>query len=174
MQQTNEWASDVLGGLWSGTGRWYDDKQWKGRGKWTGGLLNGNWDGIGKWEAENNQMGNWTGKGELFSSVTFPKYVPIVLILSLFIIAVLGLIIAVFSMQFAKEIIGLIVILFLIIILMSLQKTNKGKWQATGTWEDIGDFRILKIQGEWKLGYYRGVLNGEMKDSKKPETSPLQ
>ena len=168
MQQTNEWASHVLGGLWSGTGRWDDDKQWRGQGRWKGGLLSGNWSGIGEWKAENNQIGNWTGNGELFSSVTFPKYVPIVLILFLFIVAALGLIIAVFRMQFAKEIMGLIVILSLIIILMSLQKTNKGKWEATGTWEDIGDFRILKIHGKWALGYHKGVLNGEMKDSKKP------
>jgi hypothetical protein len=171
MQQSNEWASRVMSGLWKGAGRWEDDEQWKGQGTWDGGLLSGNWDGIGKYESEDNKVGHWTGKGDLICNMSFQNYTPIVLILLFLAVAAIGLIVAIFMMKFIKEI-GLITILFLTIILIALRKTNKGKWQATGTWEDVGDFRILKLQGTWKLGYHKGIFKGEMKD-RNPSSLPF-
>jgi hypothetical protein len=170
IQQSNEWASRVMSGLWEGTGRWEDDEQWKGHGTWKGGLLCGNWNGNGKWESEDNQMGHWTGKGDLICNMSFENYIPIVLILLFSAVAAIGLIITILINQFAKEI-GFITILFLIIILIALRKTNKGKWQAIGTWEEVGDFRILKLQGTWRLGYHKGIFKGEMND-RKPGSLP--
>jgi hypothetical protein len=176
MHQSNEWASRVMSGLWKGTGRWEDDEQWKGHGTWNGGLLSGNWNGIGKWESEDNKMGHWTGKGDLICNMSFQNYTPIALILLSLSFVTIGLIISIFiinfifMMKFIKEI-GIITILFLAIILIALRKTNKGKWEATGTWEDVGDFRISKIQGTWKLGYHKGNFFREMKD-RKPHSHP--
>jgi hypothetical protein len=171
MQQSNEWASRVMSGLWEGNGRWEDDEQWKGQGKWNGGLLSGNWDGIGKYESEDNKMGHWTGKGDLICNMSFQNHSPIILILLFSSVVTIGLIIAVYILNFIKEI-GIITVLFLAIILIAMRKTSKGKWEATGTWEDVGDFRILKLQGTWKLGNHKGNFLGEMKD-RKPGLPPL-
>jgi hypothetical protein len=171
MQQSNEWATRVMSGLWKGTGRWEDDEQWKGHGTWNGGLLCGNWEGIGKYESKDNKIGHWTGKGDLICNMSFQNYTPIVLILIFLVVATIDLIMVIFMMKFIKEI-GIITVLFLTILLIALRETNKGKWAATGTWKDVGDFRILKLQGTWKLGFHKGNFFGEIKD-RKPGSNPL-
>jgi hypothetical protein len=164
--QNNEWISREMSGLWTGTGRWEDDQQWKGSGKWGGGLLYGNWNGCGKWELKDDQTGYWTGKGDLICNASFQYHVPFTLIIISFIsILATVSIVAIYAVQFIREI-GLIAMVLLITILTVLRKTNKGKWQAKGTWQDIGDFRILKLQGTWKLLHHKGVFSGEINDLK--------
>ena len=166
-EQNNEWMSRGISGLWTGNGRWEENQKWKGHGTWDGGLLYGNWDGSGKWESKDDQTGYWTGKGDLLCNASFQCHIPyILLIISLISILATVLIALIYAEQFVEEI-GIIAIVFLItILIIALQKTNKGKWQAKGTWQDIGDFRILKLQGTWKLSHHKGVFRGEIKDHK--------
>jgi hypothetical protein len=52
----------------------------------------------------------------------------------------------------------------LIGVLIARRRTHKGELILEGKWEDVGEFRILNINGSWKLGYHEGKWIGEMKD----------
>jgi len=168
MQQNNEWVSHVMRGIWYGKGEWKDDEQWTGQGTWEGGFLSGNWDGVGSWSQEDGR-GNWTGKGNLISNISFRKSVPIIVLPLFVILAIFGNVAFIKFPRLGEKIFlifGLIVIILLMVTLLGLRTTKNGKWSATGTWEDKGEYRILDLTGKWKLGHHEGVFKGKMKDHK--------
>jgi len=62
--------------------------------------------------------------------------------------------------------IGLIIFTMTLIVYWFTRSTTEGQWSATGTWEDVGEFRILNLDGKIRLGQHDAVLRGKMKDSK--------
>jgi hypothetical protein len=62
-----------------------------------------------------------------------------------------------------------IFLLFMILTILAVWYTRqrgKGKLWLQGTWQDVGDFRILDLSGNWKLAYFSGTLEGKLKDPK--------
>jgi hypothetical protein len=155
-------------GRWDGTGSWHlDDKTWIGHGTWQGELLRGNWDGKGTWTATGNDYGDWQCKGEIESNVSFSPYMGIMVFIAGASITAAFSLISYFVAQFGDIVsigIGLIIFTLTLILFWYTRSTTEGHWYATGTWEDVGDFRILTLNGKIKLGYHDAVLNGKMKD----------
>jgi hypothetical protein len=172
IQQGRVWQSLTIIGEWEGTGRWNEDKQWKGLGTWQGGLLSGTWDGKGKWEPIGDGKGTWKGNGDLISNMSFRKYAKLIFVMKgLVAFATIGLVSVVAGGFISNwSVIGggavSISLLFLVSIIMGRRETAKGGWWGDGTWEDVGDFRILDISGTCRLGYHTGIIRGKMKDLK--------
>ena len=172
MQQGRVWQSLAMIGEWDGTGRWNEDIQWKGLGTWRGGLLSGKWDGKGKWEPIGDGKGIWKGNGDLISNMSFRKYAASIFIMKgLVAVATIGLVSVVAGRLISNwSVIGggavAISLLFLVSIIMGRWETAKGEWWAEGTWEDVGESRILDINGTCRLGYHTGIIRGKMKDPK--------
>jgi hypothetical protein len=168
--QARVWQSIAMIGEWDGTGRWIEDKKWKGLGTWNGGLLSGRWNGNGNWESTADGKGKWNGNGDLISNMSFRKYGKLIFILKgLVAIAAAGLVSVVAVGLISNwSVIGegavAISLLFLVSIMMGRRETAKGDWWAEGTWEDVGEFRVLDIHGTCRLGYHTAIISGKMKD----------
>ncbi len=176
IRQSRVWSGKAMKGTWEGEGRWHlGDKTWKGLGTWQGGLLSGTWSGKGNCEGDGK--GNWKGSGDLICSMTFKKYGALTLAMKgLVAVAVIGLVLVAAIGLISNRVIvdhfviggWFVVILLLILasIIIGRQETANGKWWGEGTWEDVGEFRILDMISKWKLGDHEGTLRGKMKDRK--------
>jgi len=173
--RTRQWFGSLMKGRWDGKGSWHlDDGTWIGRGTWEGGQLFGNWDGKGTWASTGktplgNNYGDWQCDGKIESSVSFPPYVGIMVFITGASVTAAFSMISYFVAQFRDIIsisIGLIIFTITLILYWYTRSSNEGVWSATGTWEDIGEFRILDLNGKIKLGHHDAVIQGKMKDPK--------
>lgn len=167
--ESARWSGSIMSGEWKGTGSWEENGTWSGQGKWLGGaLLNGTWDGKGDWKSSDESGGNWNGSGKLKSNIPIGNLTILLAVIGLIaniVAAALGLIVS--AGGWITTIISIMAISALLYMSGSvLGKTTKGKWKAKGSWRDAGEFRILDISGDWKLGSLEGILSGEMKDLK--------
>jgi hypothetical protein len=159
-------------GIWGGTGSWHlDDKIWIGHGTWggEGGHLNGNWEGKGSWTSTGIDYGDWQGKGTLSSNVSFSPYIGIMVFITGASITAVCSMISYFVAQYGdivSIVIGLIIFTLTLIAYWFTKSTTGGEWSATGTWKDVGEFRILDLDGKLKLGQHDAFLRGKMKDPK--------
>jgi hypothetical protein len=175
--KTREWIGSLMKGRWDGKGSWHlDDGTWVGRGTWKGegGQLFGNWEGKGAWKPTGktvlgNDYGDWQCDGIIESTVSFSPYMGIMVFVTGASVTAAFSMISYFVAQFGDIIsisIGLIIFTFTLILFWFTRSSNEGVWSATGTWEDIGEYRILDLNGKIKLGYHDAVLRGKMKDPK--------
>jgi len=169
--KSGDWKAGTMGGEWKGIGTWYEDGKWKGQGRWQGGGLSGIWKGNGKWKSVTKNSGEWEGKGELTSNMSLPSPEGMLLITAIGVLAnilnvILGLVIN--SLGWSTLIISIVALGALLLVAGSYlnNSTCKGSWKATGTWYDKGEFRILILEGPWKLGAIEGTLSGDMEDTK--------
>jgi hypothetical protein len=168
--QSRIWSGKAMSGRWDGIGKWYlEDKRWIGIGSWAGGLLLGKWNAEGKWEVTGNGKGTMKGEGQLEANIEFLRYFAhLVIIISITIITLISLL-GHFMANFEAItiiIIALFIIALTIIVYWYTLVSSRGKLWLNGTWEDIGEFRILDITGQWRIGYHTGTWNGKMKDLK--------
>ena len=167
-KECGKWDGDLMGGKWEGSGNWsLADKTWAGGGTWEGEpkILWGYWNGSGTWK----DSGNWQAKGELFSNVKFPPGMEAMVFITAASVTAVFSMLSYFVAQFGDIIsvgIGLVTFTIALGVYWFTKSTTDGKWEATGTWEDIGDFRILKLHGKLKLGPHNCTLDGVMKDTK--------
>jgi hypothetical protein len=167
MKVCGEWHGDVMEGTWGGDGLWsLADKTWTGGGHWKAeSILYGTWNGNGAWK----DSGEWQAKGDLFSNIKFPPGVEAMIYITSASITAAFSLLSYFVAKFGDVIsisIGLVIFAITLIIYWKTQTTTKGQWDAKGKWEDIGDFRILKLDGNLKLGTNKCILSGIMKDTK--------
>jgi hypothetical protein len=164
------WKGKAMNGPWDGEGRWrLEDKTWTGSGPWNGGLIFGTWNVKGKWESTSDGIGDWKGDGELNCNVEFMKHIEHFVI-------IMGIILSILTsaLSYLLSNHGLNVAIVTALLMMGLtvvavwitRSTTKGRLWLSGTWKDVGDFRILDISGTWRLGYHTGIIEGKMKDPK--------
>ena len=170
IRQSRVWSGKAMKGTWDGEGRWHlEDKTWTGSGPWEGGLLSGVWTIKGKWESEGEGKGDWKGDGELNCNMKFMKHLGNYVIIIIFILTVL---ISALSYFIGKVGDITTIVIFLLMLALAIlavwytRQTGKGKLWLQGTWEDVGEFRILTLSGPWKLAYHTGTLKGKLKDRK--------
>lgn len=169
IRQSRVWAGKAMAGRWDGNGRWHlEDKTWNGNGTWEGGLLHGTWNIKGKWESISNDRGDWNGRGDLVCNMAFLRHIENYIIVLALILN--GLVFALGYFHIGNwlntAIISLIIMVLAILSIWITRSTNKGKLWLGGTWEDIGEYRILYIKGRWRLGYHEGTISGKLKDPK--------
>ena len=170
IRQSRVWSGKALNGTWDGKGRWHlEGKTWTGNGPWEGGMLKGVWNVKGKWDSAGDGIGDWNGEGELNCDTKFMENIEQkVVLVGIFI----GIVIAALSYFIGKvgdnATIGIILLMVVLTILVvwKTQQLGKGKLRLQGTWEDVGEFRILDLSGNWKLAYHTGILKGKLKDPK--------
>jgi hypothetical protein len=170
IRQSRVWSGEMMKGTWDGTGRWHlEDKTWTGNGPWKGGLLLGAWNIKGKWDSEGEGIGNWKGDGELNCNMEFMNHLGNYVIIVIFILTVLISALIYFIGKvgdIATIVIFLLMVVLTILAVWYTRQTGKGKLWLQGTWQDVGDFRILDLSGTWRLGYHTGTLSGKLKDPK--------
>ena len=170
IRKSRVWSGKAMNGTWDGEGRWHlEDKTWTGSGPWEGGMLNGVWKVKGKWEPVGDGIGDWSGEGELSCNMEFmEKMEQYVILLGSFITIVVSALGYFIGKVGDAVTIGLflLMVLFTILAVWYTRQTGKGKLWLQGTWEDIGEFRILTLSGSWRLGYHTGTLIGKLKDRK--------
>ena len=168
-EERAEWHGSIMKGEWNGTGIWSKDGKWRGKGEWLGGMLHGTWVGEGDWKLLDESSGNWNGSGELKSNVAIGNAIILIAVIGLIAnigSAALGLIVT--KIGWITVIISTVAICALLYMSGSvLGQTTKGNWKGEGIWRDDGEFRILDMNGEWKLGSLKGTLSGKMKDKHK-------
>lgn len=169
---TRIWTGKAMKGVWDGKGRWrLDDKTWNGSGPWAdvGGMLHGTWNVRGKWGSTGDGVGDWKGEGELNCNMEFMKCIEHYVIIIGIILSITTSAISYFLSDhgwLAASIIAAFIATLTILAAWLARSTSRGKLWLSGTWEDVGEFRILDMDGEWKLGYHTGVIRGKMKDPK--------
>lgn len=168
IRQSRVWEGYAMKGTWDGNGIWNKYGKWSGNGIWKGGMISGTWDGNGEWEELDNGKGKWKFKGNIVCNLPFAKHtakvIAIVSLISLIIAATLKL---GGVLGWNTTIMVIVVpVLLSIVGIVAVQQTTKGKMLGDGTWKDDGEFRILTMKGEWKLGFHNGIIRGEMKDPK--------
>ncbi len=170
IKQSRKWTGRAMYGTWDGTGIWHlEDKTWNGSGPWEGGKLGGTWNVDGKWTSEGNDYGGWEGKGEMISNIDFLNHMDNYVFIGGCIINVIVSGINYFIGKGGDTATGIVFAVLLVLTIIGTlitRSTTKGKLKLKGSWKDTGEFRILDINGEWRLGYHTGTLYGKMKDRK--------
>jgi hypothetical protein len=170
IQQSRRWNGKAMNGTWDGTGTWHlADKTWSGHGKWQGGLISGTWNAKGKWKPSGNDAGDWNCEGELHCTMDFLKYMEhyIIIVGSILTLVISTLLHFVGNIANSTTIlIAALVVALTVLGVWIKRSTTNGKVSLGGTWKDVGEFRILDLDGKWRLGYHTGVLSGKMKDPK--------
>jgi hypothetical protein len=170
IRQSRVWQGRAMTGEWDGAGKWdLEDKTWTGSGPWNGGMLFGTWKVKGKWESTGEGIGDWKGDGELNCNMEFMKHIQNYVIITIFILCIL-----IFALSYflgnhgwiAVIVTALLMVGLIVLAVWITRSTTKGKLWLSGTWKDVGDFRILNINGTWRLGYHTGTLSGKIKDPK--------
>jgi hypothetical protein len=168
MRQSRVWSSKAIKGRWDGSGKWdLEDKTWKGSGIWEGGLLIGTWQANGTWSSLGDSSGEWKAEGEFICNMEFMMRAEnYVIILGSF-ISILVSAFSYFIGKFGNSVTimtFLLMIAFTILAIRYTRSTTRGKARLNGTWRDVGEFRILDINGYAELGNNQGVISGKMSD----------
>ena len=170
IRRSRVWQGRAMTGEWDGSGKWdLKDETWTGNGSWSGGMLFGAWNVKGKWESTGDGVGDWKGDGELNCNVEFLRHLQKYVIITIFILCTLIFALSYFlgSYRWITAIVAAFLMVGLTILAVWITRsTSKGKLWLSGTWKDVGEFRILNINGTWRLGYHTGTLSGKMKDPK--------
>jgi hypothetical protein len=170
IRRSRVWQGRAMTGEWDGEGRWnHEDKTWVGNGLWSGGMLYGTWNVKGKWESTSDGIGEWNGEGELNCNIEFMKHIQNYVTITIVILCILIFTLSYFLRDHGLNVAIVAALLIAGLITLAIwitQSTSKGKLQLSGTWKDVGEFRILNINGTWRLGYHTGTLSGKIKDPK--------
>lgn len=170
IRQSRVWISSIIKGRWDGQGKWnLEDRTWIGHGLWEaeGTLLFGSWNAKGIWEPKGDGFGDWIGDGVFFCNMGFARGAQ----RAFFIVG--GLLLFLYSSYNyflgykglnAIIVTALIIMGITLLIIWITRSTTKGKARLNGTWQDIGEFRILDIEGYARLGHHYGIIRGKMKN----------
>jgi hypothetical protein len=168
IRRSRRWFSRAMIGSWDGIGIWnLKDKTWHGRGTWEGGHLMGTWDAKGTWESVEDGIGCWKGDGEFVCNMEFMNSIQHYTLILGIILSILAFTLSRFLGGFGLNVTIIIALLIMGLTVLAVwftRSTSRGKAHLSGTWQDVGESRILDIYGYARLGYHTGTLSGKMID----------
>ncbi len=169
--QSGIWVGAFMKGIWCGTGEWKPSGNWEGKGKWKSGKLDGGWTGKGRWSKDNGNeyQGEWKGNGKLWEN-NVKKLGSTFIIFTL--ISIIGSVSS--AILTLTDVLGLKDIPFvflgaaiLVLGLLMYIRQLKGKWSATGKWNESQGIRMLTLSsGEWEIAGLTGTLEGTIEECK--------